>query len=43
MKAIDNFDITEEQDKYISDFFTLYDNKNCQRTYEAILRVEKGN
>ena len=38
-----NFEITEEQDKYISDFFTLYDNKNCQRTYEAILRVEKGN
>ena len=38
-----DFNITEEQDKYISDFFELYDNKNCERTYEAILKVEKGN
>lgn len=39
---MNDFKITDEQDKYISNFFELYDNKNCERTYEAILKVEKG-
>lgn len=37
------FGLTEKQHQYIAEFFELYDNRNCERTYKEALRIEKEN
>ena len=34
-----NFNITKQNEEKINNFFTIYDNKNCERIYEAINKI----